>query len=372
MIHRNPTIIALIAVLFILTGQARASELGQNAALRYWLAMAVMPDYNETQAKELAEWRTTPLNEDVEAIVTGAEASLGMLHRGASILSCDWGLDILEDGPNTLMPHLGKARQLARLACLCARWRFVNGDADGAIDDLTATIALARHLASGRILIGQLVGYSIENMAINCIADHFDRCNTDALKGLKDKLSALPPAPAFIDAIEGERDCFVGWAKHQVRTGHIDRLTALLTNPDPDAPAAQPSVKDLTKDLDDLDDHYTQLIEFCKLPLDEFDTRDKAFADKVKQSDNVWVRTMLPAISSARHTAVAAEVRLAMLRAAIAYRLGGQAGFEVIEQPYGTGPFKLSKGEKGFTLESVVNHRGTQLTLTFRADWEKA
>src|SRR4051794_26181953 len=141
--------------------------LGQNAALRYWQAFAHLPKLNEGQQALLAEppSATRPSAEAAKLAASGKDALL-YLHRGAAIGPCDWGLHT-EDGPYLLLPHLGKGRDLARLACLKARVDFADGHPGEAVDEAADTIVMGRHLSAGQTaIISYLVQLAVERTAI--------------------------------------------------------------------------------------------------------------------------------------------------------------------------------------------------------------
>lgn len=136
-----------------------------NAALRYWMAMA--------ELRELPPAATTP--RDVEAILDGREgwneaslgplveanqAALGILRRGATLVTCDWGLD-WELGPETPVAHLPKARVLGRLAALAALRAHARGQADVATDLWRTGVTFSTHVARDGSLVSILTARAI-------------------------------------------------------------------------------------------------------------------------------------------------------------------------------------------------------------------
>ena len=114
--------------------QAPAAEhdLAANAALKYWQAFDLLPTPDEGREKLLEEWDKAPLDAAALKRLAASEKSLMYLHRGAKLRRCDWSLDY-EDGPDLLLPHLAKARTLARLAALHARHEFEQGRPEAGI-----------------------------------------------------------------------------------------------------------------------------------------------------------------------------------------------------------------------------------------------
>ena len=86
-----------------------------------------------------------------------------MMHHGARLPQCDWGIGWEEDGVDVLLPQMTAARVLSSLACLRARMRFANGHGAEAIDDSVDARILGRQVSRDGSLIGVLVGYNIES-----------------------------------------------------------------------------------------------------------------------------------------------------------------------------------------------------------------
>ena len=97
---------AIIACLLILPGPARADEpkeLAHNAALRYWQAIAVMPDAKSESHKLIEEFDRADLAKARELVDSAGDA-LRMMHRGAAIGPVAWGFDYEQDGPQPCSP----------------------------------------------------------------------------------------------------------------------------------------------------------------------------------------------------------------------------------------------------------------------------
>jgi hypothetical protein len=174
----------------------------RNAALDYWQAFATLPPIDEAFEERLREWRTMDLEEPMGAFEVVA-GPMAFAHRAAKTAECDWGID-WSDGYATLLPHFGKARTLARVACLRARFYVMNGRTREAIDDFCAAMAVARHSGDAAI-IGKLVHISIESDAITGLADHMGSFSPDDLAYLESRLALLPPSPSLKSALQREQ-----------------------------------------------------------------------------------------------------------------------------------------------------------------------
>ncbi len=92
------------------------------------------------------------------------------------------------------------------------------------------------------------------------------------------------------------------------------------------------------------------------MPRPEYETQLQQFKADLQQSPNPYFSRTLPLWEQARHREFKAQVFLAMVRAAVQYKLHGQAGFQTVLDPYGQGPFIFQR----FVFEGV--DRGFQLT----------
>lgn len=70
-----------------------------------------------------------------------------------------------EDGPNTLLPHLGMQKQMANLFRIRATAKLAVGDRDGAEQDLQTVLMIGDRWREEPTLIGYLVRIAIEGMA---------------------------------------------------------------------------------------------------------------------------------------------------------------------------------------------------------------
>ena len=190
----------LLLAILLLTTTALA-EVPDNAALLYWQAFATLPPIDDEFDERLRQWRSMEVDEPMGALETVA-TPMEFVHRAAKTPACDWGID-WSDGYATVLPHLGKSRTLARIACLRGRIYMLTGRHRQAIDDFCAAIAIARHL-SNSALIGKLVHISVESDAIQGLGDHLAAFNSDELSYLETRLEALPPAPSLADALRLE------------------------------------------------------------------------------------------------------------------------------------------------------------------------
>ena len=166
-----------------------------NAALTYWKAFALLPALDDADHKLLTSPTSTPINDRMREIAAKGETSLQLLHKAATIGPCDWGND-LSEGFDLQLPHLSKARELARFAALRARVRFADKENDDATKDLIASLVLSHHVSSDGILIDLLVEWAIHRLVMETTAANVASLSTSQRSALTEKIAELPePTP---------------------------------------------------------------------------------------------------------------------------------------------------------------------------------
>lgn len=95
-----------------------------------------------------------------------------------------------------------------------------------------------------------------------------------------------------------------------------------------------------------------------------------AFMAEVEKNPNPLVRRLFAVFSKCRTKEFSGQVKQAMIRAGIEYKLNGEAGLKRVLDPCGTGPFsvrrfKFAGEDRGFELRSTYNGRGHEEVLIF-------
>jgi hypothetical protein len=160
--------IALALALCVAVQPAKAQEAklpdNRNAALRYWMAFALMQDrpMDANTRKVLdrvvsgdAAWDEAALG----PLVTANSEAIRTMVRAAQLPECNWGLEY-ELGPAAPVAHLAKARALARLAVLSGVRSLAQGRSGEATEVWLASLRFSRHLAENASLIGVLTARS--------------------------------------------------------------------------------------------------------------------------------------------------------------------------------------------------------------------
>ena len=222
------------AILVLPSGHASAdapSDLGANAALKYWQAFATLPKFTDAeQSRLMAEHLTMPLDAQAKESVSKAEYALRMMHHGARLPRCDWGIGWEEDGVEVLLPQMAAARVLSSLACLRAGMRFADGHGAEAIDDIVAARTMGRQVSLDGSLIGVLVGYSIEGRTDDALALYLPELDPGTIKDLKSRLDALPEGGNPAVGLRACEEKTLEWFIHKVKSAKDkESLVAVLT-----------------------------------------------------------------------------------------------------------------------------------------------
>jgi len=345
------------------------SPLAANAALQHWQAFAQMQSLDKDQQKLLEEWSTVALDDPrLEKVLAAGQSSLLYLHRAARLPQCDWGLDY-GDGVSLLLPHLAKARDLARLAALHGRVEAGRGNRGALRDDATAIMTLGRHVGRDPIMIAILVRYGIEGVAIDLVAPHVGEFKLPADQAAA-LFAALPPAKEVKDTIDVEKRYFAAWIIKKLREEEQRQPGAglklwrnFLDGAEiPEDVRKIASVNEAIELGEKLLPLYDDLARYVAMPKAQFDAQYPAFKDKTKAA-NPLAGVIVPAVDQLLAKEHRHQVRIAMLLAAIAVAQGGPDKLKDSKDPFGDGPFAYRPLDRGFELQSKLIFESQPVTL---------
>ncbi len=108
-----------------------------------------------------------------------------------------------------LMPSLADFRNLARALCWRAQLRAEQGQYDDALDHIKSCYILGQHIKGDKFLIGQLVGFAIEALAVQTIRDILSEHQIDsaALATLQKDFEHMISGEDFAINLEAEKLC---------------------------------------------------------------------------------------------------------------------------------------------------------------------
>jgi hypothetical protein len=343
------------------------TELAANAALQYWQAFSQIPALDKDQEKTLGESGTVSLDDPgVSKLLAASHSSLMFLHRGAALPKCDWGLDY-NDGISMLMPHLAKARDLARLAALEGRRAFEHRNWKAGRQDATSIMVLARHIGRDPVMIALLVRLGLEGMVVDLVAPYVPEIKTSYAQAAA-MFDEMPPAVTLEQSIRFEKKWMAGWiiphlkAEEQRQKGAgMEMWKKFLDEGAPAALKNVATIEEVYKLVDDMLPVYDDLARMAALPNDQFEAQYPAFKQKTK-TDHALAALLLPSIATLRAKEQRQQARMGMLLAGIAVVESGEGKLKELKQPFG--PYEYRALDKGFELKSKLLYEGQPVTLT--------
>jgi hypothetical protein len=122
--------------------------------------------------------------------------------------------------------------------------------------------------------------------------------------------------------------------------------------------AAGGTSKGIVKLVRDLEPLYQKLALILALPPGEYDTQMEKFKTEVQQSPNPLALLIFPTWQWAQPREFKIQAWLAMVRAAVEYKLHGEPGLQSVMDPLGNGPFAFQRFvfdgvDRGFELKST-------------------
>lgn len=353
-----------------------------NAAVIYWQAFSAMPELTEEESKLYAEavaGKVAASAPELQPILARYTTALSEMYRAGTVKPCDWNLDI-NAGPGLLLPHLQKARDLARAATLRAGARFENGQVDEAIDDVFATVTMGRAGDANPTLISMLVDYAIERLATDALAQNLNKLDPAQLDRVADMLASLPAAATIDECMRWEERIFVDWFDQKIKaaiaeSGDKESGYKLLENivvdlgmefppktVDGDGKSQDTSqwLRDVTPQeilgsIGQLRADYRQIRELLKDEqgradaIAKFEVEMKLRSEKGSDSERrqyYFSGLALPALANVCKRVEERTERVRLLGVAIEYRRGGDKALE------GVDAIEFEKFEGGFQIRS--------------------
>lgn len=397
--------LSLLIVVGALAGASgQSSRTNINLALLYYQAFLVAPaPLPQAEWDYLAsnEGRSQPLPERYAQILRGYDNQFRLVRLAARATApCEWGTD-LSAGPATLLPFLAPAKSVAVMASLRVTWDLEHGRQADARDDLLATFTLARNLSRDGTLVSTLVQRALEAISCYAVAQNFGRFSPETLKRLVEGLDATPARGTVAACVAMEKALFGDWllgrieelrqanpgdeAKvmagiHELLAGVLDEpaeTSAALTGVSGEtkwwegltqaAGGTSDGIVKLVRELEPVNEKLTVLLA---LPYGEYVAQVKPLEAEIQQSRNPLVSRIVPVWLNSRTKEFRVQVMLAMVRAAVQYKLHGEQGLQSVNDPCGQGPFSFQRFvfqgvDRGFELKSPFYPGSFQAVLIF-------
>jgi len=361
-----------------------------NPALTYYLSFLVAPEpmtNTDTDYLDSNAGRSKPLPARFDTIFAGYDRQFRLARQAAhATVPCDWGID-WSAGPETLLPQLGRVKRMAVTARYRARWELQQNRPDDARDDLLAAFVAGRNGSQDGSLIAVLVQLAVENLVSSAVAENFYQFPPETLEQLVAGMDAAPVGGTASASIAIERTFSQAWLPNRIQElqkeypGDDAKVMATIgkifdnpgdggTNPWPRIAAIAGNSDGLLRLASDMKSMYAQLAEILALPHGPFEDRISQFNAEIQNSPNPLVTELIPAVEKSRAREFGGMETLAMVHAAVAYKLRGEEGFDNVMDPCGQGPFQMQRFvfqgvDRGFELKGAYDGRGYPEVMIF-------
>lgn len=192
-------LIAVCLVARCAAAQEAAFPKTRNAALRYWMAFALMQDppadkSTQELLESVAEGRIPWDESRLAPLLDQNRGAILTMQRATQLPECNWGLEY-DLGPDTPLAHLPKARVMARLNVLYGMRLAAKHDSAGAVDAWLAGLRFAQDLAQGGSLIGALSAKAAMTADLNALTHAVENglLENAFLRRVEHAVQALPP-----------------------------------------------------------------------------------------------------------------------------------------------------------------------------------
>ncbi len=387
-----PVCLALLVCGALVGARGEQFRTDINPALLYYQAFLLAPDLNEHDRNFFwgtNSWLGQHLPDELGRLLGQYDAQFALVRRAARCtVPCDWGID-LAAGPATMLPQLARAKAVAQATRLRIMWDLQQGKPEAARDDWLAALSLARNISGDGTLISYLVQIASEAIDYTALAENFGKFPPEVLQQILNGIDAAPAGSSVAEAITREKVVFLDWTLQKILDLQkqspgddakvMEGIRRLVTNiEDPDRTnvwselnqAAGGTSEGIIKLLNAREEAYQQLAPLLGAPYAEYKEKLPQVTAELERSGNPLLRLGIPAFFKSRTREFRIQVTRAMVRAALAYRLYGQAGLEKVTDPCGQGPFGFERfifagKDRGFLLRSAYEDNGKPEVFIF-------
>ncbi len=227
--------------------------------------------------QQLDYWQANDLRDALDKVTAAREASRALVNYPGGRIPVIWASDII----STLLPDVQGMRGLANLLQFDAKLRAQEGDADGALLSVRATLHVGRAIGDEQLMISQLVRIAIQSVALKSMERVLAQGEPSeaSLKELQDLLEDEVQQRLWIACLRGERAAFHE-IMEQTRMGTLNPATLGVGG----APAGVVIIlTGRTSHLIGLR-LYQSMFEATSLPLHEQGNKLKQFEMELKAS----------------------------------------------------------------------------------------
>jgi hypothetical protein len=223
-----------------------------------------------------------------------------------------------------------------------------------------------------------LAAYNMEHRAVEILARYLPSLDATTLANLRTRLDALPTFGSQATALLTEQKESLNWFIRKVKEAKDkESLLAFLgwvgisEGVDRDSgekaraflEACGGTAANMIKFADELAPCYDIMAKMFDLPLDDFEKEFKR--ESIKRAGNPMYQLFFATLTNARQARARAEVRRALLSAAIAVQIDGPDSLKNHTDPALGGRFEYASFPGGFELRSKLKgQNGNPITLT--------
>jgi hypothetical protein len=224
-----------------------------------------------------------------------------------------------------------------------------------------------------RMIIPNLVGYTIETAAIDAAAPYLPELKSVLPEAVSAVLDAPAAGPTLVQMVVLEKQIGAMWLIKELKKAEERKegswrdvwkeVFEQSEVPDRGAAKAAKTFQDAIKMLEDLLPFYDEQAKLMARPWQELDAEYSKFLKRAKAA-NPLAGYVLPAMNRVVEAQRRNQTQRALFKAALAVVQDGPAKLKDIKDPFGKNPFEYRALEKGFELKSALLVKGRPLTLT--------
>ena len=368
-----PRLPLLIGVILLLAATARAEpaeELYQRA-----FEAITFEEYGPLQEAVAAGG---PLPAEAVGMVEGNVRAMELAVGAIGAEFGGWPLDESQ-GFAAEMPWIGDARPLSALLSAGARYAAERGDPVSAAELLAANLRFGERIGTSPAIVAELVEVGIAQQTVDAARHVLPALADPQLRRLRGPVEGAMVGLDMEAAARGESEMMLGFLRRAAdlpaEASAAALVDGLLLDVEPAQFARSPAGRqwrdrqERTKLLEGVEEAYATAFGLFDVALGDERERRQGELDRRLDADEFgWLAgVMIPSIDRAAEAELRARVRLAMLRAALVYRLDGEAGLRDVPDPATGEPFDLREEPGGgFTLAGGLEVDGEPITLTVR------
>ncbi len=276
-------------------------DLPEDNGLRYFLeAVKLMPEVDGEWLKamltdiELNGWRDDP---KLVELLARCGPAFDALRQGLDVGNAKVPM---ASGPEELLGYLQYFRQLGQLMSLEGKMYTARGEYDAAFANYSDMLRFSSESVHGATLIGQLVGFAVQNISMTSISGDLVNADHDSLKSLNATIqNVMDTRTTVSETVATEGQAFSNWFYSEFSTSQafydyvLDPKNGLATD-DNRIAISQIAPDALYGMMEETLSFYNVASQQAQLPYYEYERR----SDQNTLEGNAIAEMLFPSISS--------------------------------------------------------------------------